>query len=82
MTLVLLRSPLGQSQIRMIQSILERSPQNRVILLSSSATWPDSGKGQVLSVSEDPDRPYPAVSWDETYAMIKNASSLLIPANV
>lgn len=81
MTLVLLRSPLGQSQIRMVQAILKHSPQNRVILLNSSVTWPDTGNGQVLSVNDDPTTPYQGISWDETYSMIKNASSLLLPAN-
>jgi hypothetical protein len=66
----------------MIQAILKRSPQNRVILVGNSVTWPDKGNGQVLSVTDDPQSPYPAISWDETYSMIKNASSLLLPANV
>jgi len=82
MTLVLLRSPLGQSQIRMIQAILKRSHQNKVILLNNSVTWPDTDNAQVLSVNDGFTSPYSSISWDETYSMIKNASSILLPANL
>ncbi len=82
MTLVLLRSPLGPSQIRMVQAILKSSPQNRAILLNSAVVWPEGANGQVLSASDDPTSPYPKISWDEIYSLIKNASSLLLPANV
>jgi len=82
MTLVLLRSPLAESHLRMVQSILKDSPENRAILLNSSVVWPGEANGQVLSVKGDPQNHYPEISWDETYALIKKASRLLLPANI
>lgn len=82
MTLVLLRSPLADSQLRMVQSILKDSPNNRAILLNSSVVWPGEANGQVLCVNGDSQDHYPKISWDETYALIKKASRLLLPANI
>lgn len=82
MTLILLRSPLGPSQIRMVLAILKSSPGNRAILLDPSVIWPDEANNQILSITDSPTSPYSKISWDEVYFMINNASSLLVPANV
>jgi hypothetical protein len=66
----------------MVQSILKDSPENRAILLNSSVVWPGESNGQVLSVKGESQNHYPEISWDETYALIKKASRLLLPANI